>query len=175
MQEYGLDFRFLLDELLVQHPKIKIQPSFSFHAETVTRQPTEPHVTPRIREPPTQPSSRSTTPAPRSRTPQPPALNVPPPTPQLASPQPRRAGTLPPPESPRLRRADTQNLNDFARPPDTPNLRRADTQTPTSTDFARPPRSARSSPAPPPRSTNRPGSSVQRPPPVAVPRREGMI
>ncbi|KAG7452025.1 uncharacterized protein BT62DRAFT_1071208 [Guyanagaster necrorhizus] len=40
----------------------------------------------------------------------------------------------------------------------------------------RPPRSAKASPAPPPRSTNRPGSSTgHRPPPVAVPSREGMI
>ncbi|KAF7974912.1 hypothetical protein HWV62_11077 [Athelia sp. TMB] len=156
LQEYGLDFRFLMDELLVQHPKIKTQPSFSFQAEPVARQPTEPHVTHRLRDPSTQPSSRSTTPAPRSRTPQPPPANGPPPTPQLVSPQPRRARDLPPPEgSPRLRRTDTQ----------------------TPTDSARPPRSARSSPAPPPRSTNRPGSSAnqQRPPPVAVPRREGMI
>ncbi|KZP28786.1 hypothetical protein FIBSPDRAFT_728388 [Athelia psychrophila] len=151
--KYGLDFRFLLDELLVQNPRFKTQPSFSFHAEPVARQPTEPHVTHRIREPAT-PSSRSTTPAPRSRTPQPPPPNVPPPIPQLASPQPRRGRGSPPPASPRLMRADTQ----------------------TPTDFARPPRSARSSPAPPPRSTNRPGSSAnQRPPPVAVPRREGMI
>ncbi|PBL00232.1 hypothetical protein ARMGADRAFT_916969 [Armillaria gallica] len=69
----------------------------------------------------------------------------------LASPLPRRTRSPPPSASP-LRSGTSSGMRD------------------------RPPRSARASPAPPPRSTNRPGSSAgHRPPPVAVPPREGMI
>ncbi|KAK0500855.1 exo84 subunit/exocyst complex component [Armillaria luteobubalina] len=98
--------------------------------------------------PPTRTPVSSTIPAYRSDTPplSAPVLPMP-----LASPLPRRTRSPPPSASP-LRSGMSSSMRD------------------------RPPRSARASPAPPPRSTNRPGSSAgHRPPPVAVPPREGMI
>jgi len=168
LQEYGLDFRFLLDELLVENPKDKTPPPFIFSAEPIIRQP-DAMPTPRmatptlsVKSPP--PAIRSPAPATpssssiRSRLPQQPPASTPPPPP-LASPQPRRARSPPSEASPRLGRATPQTSTN---------------------DQARTPKSARSSPVPPgppgPRAMNRPGSSAgQRPPPVAVPRREGMI
>jgi len=165
LPEYGLDFRFLLDELLVKNPKDKTPTPFTFQAEPIIRQ--DPMLTPRIPTPtpsvkspvsvmrspaPSTPSSSSI----RSRMPQQQPASALPPT-SLASPQPRRMRSPLPEASPRLgARAAPQNSTN---------------------DQARTPKSARSSPAPPgPRSMNRPGSSAgQRPPPVAVPRREGMI
>ncbi|KAK0466198.1 exo84 subunit/exocyst complex component [Desarmillaria tabescens] len=80
-----------------------------------------------------------------------PPLSAPVPPVPLASPLPRRTRSPPPSASP-LRPGTSNSIRD------------------------RPPRSAKASPAPPPRSTNRPGSSAgHRPPPVAVPSREGMI
>ncbi|KAG5635916.1 hypothetical protein H0H81_009678 [Sphagnurus paluster] len=136
-------------------------------------------VPPRSRTPSSAAPPRSRTPVsaapPRSRTPvsaapprsaRTPALSPIPPgssspaqqdTP-VASPLPRRARSPPPSGSPfRPRERDEAQWS--------------------SSDRERPPRDARSSPAPPPRSSNRPGSisQTQRPPPVAVPQREGMI
>ncbi|KIM88914.1 hypothetical protein PILCRDRAFT_3077 [Piloderma croceum F 1598] len=162
LQEYGLDFRFLLDELLVENPKDSTPQPFTFNAEPIARRqdvmPTPRLLTPTPATRPPAPAMRSTPPTPtsssmRSRTPQP-SLAAAPSPPPLVSPQPRRVRS-PPPESPKPSRATAQ--------------------TPTN-DLVRSPKSRISSPAPPPRSSNRPGSSpAQRPPPVAIPRREGMI
>ncbi|KAJ8701873.1 exocyst complex component exo84 [Pleurotus ostreatus] len=96
-------------------------------------------------------SSRPPTPT-RSRTPNPPSSLTaadPPPVPIIA-PTPRSTRTPPP--------GGRQGMPDYATPRE------------------RPPRALRGSPAPPPRSSNRPGSSaMHRPAPVAIPPREGMF
>ncbi|KAH7916378.1 hypothetical protein BJ138DRAFT_995706 [Hygrophoropsis aurantiaca] len=128
LQEFGLDFRFLLDELLVENPKEKTS-SAPFHFTQ--------HLTASTPPSPSLPPSRSRTPV--SST----SSNVPPVPPLPGSP---------------------------ARPlPVRPGLQNRES------DASRPPRSARASPAPPPRSSNRPGSTAQRPLPVAVPQRDGMF
>ncbi|TFK68248.1 hypothetical protein BDN72DRAFT_769553 [Pluteus cervinus] len=44
LQEYGIDFRFLFDEVLAEKPKVNVsdQPSFSFHAHRVSKPPDTP-------------------------------------------------------------------------------------------------------------------------------------
>lgn len=151
LQEYGLDFRFLLDELLVQEPKAKLQPP-----PAARPQPRALESNRISRNNPTP--SRQRSPAPILATPTPPfqAPPVPPipaipPTP--STPSRHSHNTTPMAVSPTPVRAQSYGV---------------------SIESPRPPRSVRSSPAPPPRSRDRPGSSAgQRPPPVTVPRREG--
>lgn len=160
LEEYGLDFRFLLEDLLVEKPPDSARrPTFKPHPQV--------HPDP-IRTPASTPRSRS--PAPNIAVPVPtrlrsPPPNVPPLPSSLFSPTSAASGQLSPaPSSPRIRspipRASSSASN--GRP-----------TTPTS---ARPGREMRGSPAPPPpRSRDRPGSSAGRPPPVAIPRRDGMF
>jgi len=122
LQEFGLDFRFLLDELLVQNPQINdasvISATFSAPSRGLS-------------------VSRSQTPQPSSS-----LVSLPIPSP---SDLPARSVTRSPvPALTHLRDSD------------------------------RTPKPSRLSPAPPPRSSNRPGSTT-RPPPVAIPQREGMF
>lgn len=185
LQEYGLDFRFLLDELLVEKPKeaMKSPPAFSFRDHRISTQtsvdsPTSPLGTPsrlfspgvssRFRSPglgPTDPlagfvpSIAATTSAaglfPNRGQPHPisPLSPPPPPPVPVVAPIPRRSRS-PPPNITALRSSvGTSSSHASAR-----SVARA----------------SNGSPAPPPRSTNRPGSWVShRPPPVAVPRRDG--
>jgi exocyst complex component 8 len=124
LQEFGLDFRFLLDELLVQNPQINdasvISATFS---------------------PPSRglPVSRSQTPQPTSS-----IVSLPIPSP---SDSPARSITRSP--IPVLQVTHPRDSDHTPKP-------------------------SCSSPAPPPRSSNRPGSTT-RPPPVAIPPREGMF
>ena len=219
LQEYGLDFRFLFEELLVEKPKIKdtvtSSAPFTFRRNQISK-PAEPlrtpvlpssirrSLAPRPASPPSilpastyaasaSVTSNSDTPlAPsipsdfhsslarsrssplttstyaaasaqlptslstRSRTPTSTApasapLSVPPLPVPLVSPAPRRAKS-----------------------PTASALPQRQASAPTYRE--RPPRPLKASPAPPPRSMNRPGSATsRRPPPVAVPQREGMI
>ncbi|KAG1742727.1 uncharacterized protein EDB91DRAFT_1127738 [Suillus paluster] len=124
LQEFGLDFRFLLDELLVQNPQTSdtCVVSATFHAPSFSR----------------------------SQTPQSTSSFVSSSAPMLSIPSvpisPARSTTRSPmPVRPVIQLHDSD----------------------------RPPRSSRDSPAPPPRSSNRPGSTNR--PPVAIPQREGMF
>ncbi|KAJ6575466.1 hypothetical protein B0H19DRAFT_1128810 [Mycena capillaripes] len=207
LQEYGLDFRFLFSDVLSEHPKdcVKTAPTFTLRGHQVAKPPRH---TPaslnltssNIASPPPPSSalpstasvySSNTTPAasasvstPRDRdasTPTPltssrgafrggappstAPLTIVPDLPPLVSPSPRR--TRSPPPSAGLPIPST---------PRTPGLMGA---------RERPPRAVRGLPSPgappPPRSVNRPGSTLSqgpgsgRLPPVAVPQREGMI
>ncbi|KIJ66466.1 hypothetical protein HYDPIDRAFT_86728 [Hydnomerulius pinastri MD-312] len=126
LQEFGLDFRYLLDDLLVENPKALLPPA-----------------TPNIITQPIIPPSIS-----RSRTPQ-------------STSSTSSAAAPPSPAPPRIR----------------PTLSTRDSDA-SSTSSLKPPLprgagSIRLAPVPP-RSTNRPGSGA-RPPPVAIPQREGMF
>ncbi|KAL0567919.1 exocyst complex component exo84 [Marasmius crinis-equi] len=207
LEEYGLDFRFLLDEQLIEKPKDGPKPTitaysteghqmlqrYSLQKSILRKTPTpasgsialsastsslasidlgsadtagtsrgipstasvaassatslETPITPSSSRPQLQPPSVA---GPRPRTPTTPSGGG---APMPSSPLPRRTRT-PPPHNPGQRE-----------PFDTPSKDR---------ERERPPRSVRSSPAPPPpRSQNRPSSI--RPVPVAVPQRDGMI
>ncbi|KAJ7150404.1 exo84 subunit/exocyst complex component [Mycena filopes] len=97
-------------------------------------------------------------------------LTIVPDLPMLSSPTPRRTRSPPPSAG-------------FGAPPPSAGLPTPRTPGMSSMTGARerPPRAYRGAPSPgpvsgpPPRSTNRPGSTLSRPPPVAVPQREGMI
>ncbi|KZT22685.1 hypothetical protein NEOLEDRAFT_638705 [Neolentinus lepideus HHB14362 ss-1] len=128
LEEFGLDFRFLLSDLLVPDPKSTGPPPFPMHPHVQIRAP-EP-----TRTPSTTPVSGRSTPVPV------------PPLP-ASSPVPLAAPT---PIPPRMR-------------------------SPTISARERPPRSVRGSPAPPPRSRDRPGSAGGRAAPVAVKAGEGMF
>lgn len=130
LQEFGLDFRYLLDELLVQDPQTNDTciVSATFHTPSLG-------------------SSIS-----RSQTPQSTSSFVSSSTPPIPP-------ILSAPDSPA--RPTTRSLM-----PLRPVMPMHDSD--------RSSRSTRDSPAPPPRSSNRPGST-NRPPPVAIPQREGMF
>ncbi|KAI0726836.1 hypothetical protein C8Q72DRAFT_843279 [Fomitopsis betulina] len=135
LEEYGIDFRFLLDKLLLAEPQ----------DNTVSHLPP---LKPHRDEPLHTPSSTPT----RSRSPAvfPPPANALPPSARIAAPSPRSPSAGSP-------RAPTPSR---ARPEGLPGESRRN----------------QPSPAPPPRSRDRPGSGAgHRPPPVAVPRRDGMI
>ncbi|KIK35279.1 hypothetical protein CY34DRAFT_96392 [Suillus luteus UH-Slu-Lm8-n1] len=130
LQEFGLDFRYLLDELLVQDPQTNDTciVSATFHTPSLG-------------------SSIS-----RSQTPQSTSSFVSsstPPIPPIPS----------APDSP-------------ARPTTRSAMSLRPVMPTHDSDYSS--RSTRDSPAPPPRSSNRPGST-NRPPPVAIPQREGMF
>ncbi|KAJ7109864.1 hypothetical protein C8R44DRAFT_634295 [Mycena epipterygia] len=196
LQEYGLDFRFLFSDVLSEHPKdfVKTPSTFTLRGHQVAKPPRHApaslnlttstftsapsaafttasayssNTTPAAsafpnstrdtttREPPLTASRSAFRTAPPATAP----LTIVPNLPPLASPTPRR--TRSPPPSAGLPSAGLPTVS-----PRTPGLMGA---------RERPPRAIRGSPAPPPRSTNRPGSTLNRPPPVAVPQREGMI
>ncbi|KAG1771203.1 hypothetical protein EDD22DRAFT_863735 [Suillus occidentalis] len=133
LQEFGLDFRYLLDELLVQDPQTNDTciVSATFHTPSLG-------------------SSIS-----RSQTPQSTSSFV-------------SSSTPPIPPIPPIPSAPDS--------PARPTTRSAMALRPVmpTHDSDRSSRSTRDSPAPPPRSSNRPGST-NRPPPVAIPQREGMF
>ncbi|KAG1717817.1 hypothetical protein EDB19DRAFT_1899773 [Suillus lakei] len=129
LQEFGLDFRYLLDELLVQDPQTNdtCVVSATFHAPSLGPSISRSHT-------PQSTSSfvsSSTPPMPPVPTPDSPAR------PTTRSPMPLR---------PLMQMHDSDRSL----------------------------RSTQDSPAPPPRSSHRPGST-NRPPPVAIPQREGMF
>lgn len=141
LEEFGLDFRYLLDELLAEKPNKQTPPAFRPHVAVKVPEPTRtPATTPVAGRSPQNTPPRGQSPAP----PLPAPLAAPTPIPpRMRSPAPSAPGSTPSSPGP---------------------LRE------------RPPRSLRGSPAPPPRSRDRPGSSSgHRPPPVAVPRSEGMF
>lgn len=166
MEEYGIDFRFLLDKLLLEEPKDPMNtrpPPFFPHKE-------------REREPIHTPSStpiRSRSPAvpnfPAAPSPVPPV----PPLPSIVTGSSPRKSSVSSPVSPVARSPASRTASPA------PRLTTARSPTPTQANASisgllRPPRLG--SPAPPPRSRERPGSGAgHRPPPVAVPRREGMF
>ncbi|KAF7798512.1 hypothetical protein EIP86_009733 [Pleurotus ostreatoroseus] len=177
LEEYGLDFRFLFQQLLVEEPQEPIKPSAPArhqHAKKLSEQI--------IRTPSSTPvRSRSpATPAqPRSRSPAPPLPSLPsttssspsltqqsssPAASPLASPAPQYAA------APRIR-------SPAPRVPSTASSAgRPSTPSEASVSSRIGSRAARASPAPPPRSRDRPGSAAgSRPPPVAIPRRDGMF
>lgn len=178
LEEYGLDFRFLLDKVLMENPQDPTRstpPVYRSHAQT-QHQP-DPIYTP-ASTPVRSRSPASTLGAPttsrKARTPPPvPHLptsmssspaSVPRPLPSpRASPVPRAASpariSSPLPGPPRVL------ASSGSRPgtPETPLARIGG------------PRPLRGSPAPPPRSRDRPMSGSNRPPPVAIPKRDGMF
>ncbi|KAH9854378.1 hypothetical protein C2E23DRAFT_753413 [Lenzites betulinus] len=153
LEEYGIDFRFLLDNLLVEKPREATRPPpFRSHPERAPDPIHTPASTPvRSRSPANAPSTSSSSTPSRSRTPAVPPLPsipIPPPSamPSLAIPTPTAPSGRSSPSAARMRQ-----------------------------QMMPPPRTASVSPAPPPRSRDRPGSAAGRPPPVEVPRRQGMF
>jgi len=161
LEDFGLDFRYLLDEILREKPKSTLLP-FRPHAE----KPPEPTYTP------------ASTPV-RSRSP---ALNLAAPIPRRSSPPPSLSSSTP--------SLASSFISDLPSPISSPSIRSPVPRPPQSSTGSVTPRAgtptlggagqrpARASPAPPPRSRDRPGSGVgvgQRPPPVAIPRRDGMF
>ncbi|KAI0829081.1 hypothetical protein BC628DRAFT_1315984 [Trametes gibbosa] len=173
LEEYGIDFRFLLDNLLVEKPREASRPPpFRAHTERAPDPIHTPASTPvRSRSPANAPSTSSSSTPSRSRTPAVPPLpsSIPPPSamPSLAVPAPVSAASpgRSSPSASRMRAPPprTASVSSFSR-----------SQTPTNdgSALARPPRG---SPAPPPRSRDRPGSAAGRPPPAELPRRQGMF
>ncbi|CCM03823.1 uncharacterized protein FIBRA_05972 [Fibroporia radiculosa] len=162
LEEYGIDFRFLIDKLLLEAPKSPVNarpPPFRQHKEkepellrtpasTPTRLrspavPTQLHPSPVPPVPPlpsitTAPNGNTTSTAPLSPTPRSPAQRTVSPAPRMPIPK-----------------ATPSAFNNIL-------------------DRGQKPRPG--SPAPPPRSRDRPGSAAgHRPPPVAVPKRDGMF
>lgn len=163
LEEYGIDFRFLLDNLLVEKPKDPSRPPpFRSHPEKTQTPIHTPASTPVRSRSPAVPTS---TPS-RTRTPAPAMPPLPPPSsmPTLALPTPVSAS---PSRSPSRMRSPVP-------PPRTASAASFRSQTPTGegNPLIRPPRG---SPAPPPRSRDRPGSATGHPPPVELPRRQGMF
>ncbi|KAG7093669.1 hypothetical protein E1B28_007328 [Marasmius oreades] len=190
LEEYGLDFRYLLDEQLIEKPKEAPKPvstSYSAEGHQMLQRHSMQKSASSQRKLVTAPSSLSLTPS----------------TPPLASnhSELRRmsattsafaSGSTPlsdTPVSASYLRSQLQAPNVVgprARTPTTPTAPTPTSPQPRRTpppqsssgqrdlsERERPPRSVRGSPAPPPRSQNRP-SSV-RPTPIAVPQRDGMI
>ncbi|RPD64554.1 hypothetical protein L227DRAFT_571032 [Lentinus tigrinus ALCF2SS1-6] len=173
LEEFGIDFRFLLDSLLVEKPKENTRPpTYRAHTE---RTPDPIHT-------PASTPVRSRSPAPgyastpsRSRTPVPAvppmpssaALPPPPAIPALSVPTPLSASPGRSPSATRLRSP--------APPPRTASQASFRSQTPTNELSTSSSRSVRGSPAPPPpRSRDRPGSSAgQRPQGIDGSRRQG--
>ncbi|KAJ7040264.1 hypothetical protein C8F04DRAFT_1208688 [Mycena alexandri] len=182
LQEYGLDFRFLSPSPRGIRPHHLISPraTSSARRSTPAHSPPSSAYTPSAfppnsvardrdrdgsRDNPPPMSAMSARSGFRAAPPgTAPPLTIVPGLPMLASPTPRRTRSPPPSAG-------------FGVPPPSAGL-----PTPRTPGGARerPPRVARGAPSPgpvppPPRSTNRPGSTLSRPPPVAVPQREGMI
>lgn len=168
LEEYGLDFRFMLDRLLKEHPgdEPKVQPPI--YRQHESRRPSDAHT-------PTSTPVRSRSPAPAIAVPIPSRMRSPAPSSLSSSPA---ISTLPPPvPSPAPSSASapvprTRVASNASAPP------RPDSshgEPVSKIPGPRPP--PRANPvAPPPRSTARPGSATgHRPPPVAVPKREGMF
>ncbi|KAI0275476.1 hypothetical protein BC834DRAFT_51840 [Gloeopeniophorella convolvens] len=196
LQEFGLDFRFILDALLVPHPSEAVHSPITIIAPTplVSRPTTKgPDVSGRsTRSTPAPDSVSSSGPAPEMPSRSGRSTSVPPPAPTQTPPQPPdmplRATRAPIPApvprtispaplAPRSRSPLPPSASTPSRPttPLTPSRLYAAPASPAPARVATPSRSARASPAPPPRSRDRPGSSAgrERPPPVTVPRREG--
>ncbi|KAI0640292.1 hypothetical protein C8Q77DRAFT_1153163 [Trametes polyzona] len=186
LEEYGIDFRFLLDNLLLEKPKEASRPPpFRAHSERAPDPIHTPASTPvRSRSPATglsNPSSSSNSTPSRSRTPIP---AVPPLPPSNPSPSAMPSLAIPTPISASPGRSPTSSR--LVPPPRTASAASFRSQTPSSDaggggsasasastlNLVRPPRG---SPAPPPRSRDRPGSATGRPPPVELPRRQGMF
>jgi len=169
LEDFGLDFRFLLEQLLVEKPKeIARPPPFRAHQPKELSPIFTPASTP----------IRSRSPAPTISIPTPsrnrsPAPAVPPLPQSIVSPIPlssyshqsgRSPAPSPVPPSPLGRRSPTTPRRALPTRPETPE------------NVPGGPRGMKGSPAPPPRSRDRPGSSAgYRPPPVVVPRRENMF
>ncbi|RDX44306.1 hypothetical protein OH76DRAFT_1409275 [Lentinus brumalis] len=167
LEEFGIDFRFLLNSLLVEKPRENSRPpQYRAHSDRTVDPIHTPASTPvRSRSPA---STSASTPS-RSRTPVPavppiPSSAAPPAMPALAVPTPLSAS---PGRSPRLRSP--------VPPPRTASQASFRSQTPTSDLGTSSSRSVRGSPAPPPpRSRDRPGSSAgQRPQGLDPSRRQG--
>ncbi|CDO77292.1 hypothetical protein BN946_scf184753.g42 [Trametes cinnabarina] len=171
LEEYGVDFRYLLDNLLVEKPKDNARPQpFRTHSERAPEPIHTPASTPvRSRSPAPSISSATS----RSRTPIPavpplPSSTNPPPSamPSLVVPTPVSASPGRSPPSSRVRSPV---------PPRTASAASFRSQTPTNEGNGAMMRPPRGSPAPPPRSRDRPGSGAGRPPPIEQPRRQGMF
>ncbi|KAH9923140.1 uncharacterized protein BXZ73DRAFT_91470 [Epithele typhae] len=160
LEEYGIDFRFLLDQLLVDGPAPARPPTYRAHTERTPEPLHTPSPTPVRSRSPALSVSSTTTP-PRTRTPAVPPL----PDGTLAVPQPVSASPGRPPPVTRVRSP--------VPPPRTASQASYRSQTPSNDDA----RSVRGVAAPvplPPRSRDRPGSSAESRP-QAVPRRQGMF
>ncbi|KAI0714572.1 hypothetical protein C8Q76DRAFT_727239 [Earliella scabrosa] len=169
LEEYGIDFRFLLDNLLVEKPKDNVRPpTYRAHTERTPDPIHTPVSTPVRSRSPAIPAA--STPS-RSRTPVPAVPPIPSAAamPALAVPTPVSASPNRSPSSSRLRSPIP--------PPRTASQASFRSQTPTNDGVgAMPSRSVRGSPAPPPpRSRDRPGSAAgQRPQGLEPPsRRQG--
>ncbi|EPS97806.1 hypothetical protein FOMPIDRAFT_1037724 [Fomitopsis schrenkii] len=171
LEEYGIDFRFLLDKLLLAEPQdntVPHLPPFKSHRGISH----EPIYTPSST--PTRSRSPAVLPPPAPA----PASDVPPvpPLPQItttspgATSYPRSNPASPTPRTPQSARiAAPSPRSPSAGSPRAPSRTRPEGLLGES-------RRNQPSPAPPPRSRDRPGSAAgHRPPPVAVPRRDGMI
>ncbi|TCD68299.1 exocyst complex component exo84 [Steccherinum ochraceum] len=172
LEEFGIDFRFLLEQLLVEKPKeVARPPPFRPHQQKQPSPIYTPASTPiRSRSPapllsaPTPPRTRSPAPA---VPPIPKTVVSPSPTASFAQ-SPQSAGYSPAPSpvpSPLASRSSPVSARRMARP-----------ETPENAHVPGGPRPMKGSPAPPPRSRDRPGSSSGfRPPPLAVPKRDNMF
>ncbi|KAJ7459067.1 hypothetical protein B0H11DRAFT_2060287 [Mycena galericulata] len=164
LQEYGLDFRFLFSDVLSEHPKdsVKTLPTFTLRGHQVAKPP------PQTRHPAASAYPNSTRDATRD------ARDTPPLT---ASRSGFRGAQLSSASTPLTIVPDLPFSSPSARLP--PSAGISSPPAPRTPGIMgareRPPRTVRGNPAPPPRSTNRPGSGLSRPPPVAIPQREGMI
>ncbi|KAI0779029.1 hypothetical protein BD413DRAFT_632875 [Trametes elegans] len=176
LEEYGIDFRFLLDNLLIDKPRGDARPPpFRGHSERAPDPIHTPASTPiRSRSPaPSTASANSFSTPSRTRTPVPvPAV---PPLPPASAMPPSLAVPTPVSASPG-RSPPASRMRSPIPPPRTASAASFRSQTPTNdgagTGMLRPPRG---SPAPPPRSRDRPGSAAGRPPPVETPKRQGMF
>ncbi|KAF9266928.1 hypothetical protein L218DRAFT_921708 [Marasmius fiardii PR-910] len=169
LEEYGLDFRFLLDEQLIEKPKESPKPKPTSSQRKLASTPSGLSLSPSIsvssfasNDSDPSRSSATLTFAASSTT----SLDTP-----VSASYPRSQLQAPNVVGPRSRTPTTPT----APTPTSPQPRRMRTPPPQngSSERERPPRSVRGSPAPPPRSQNRPSSL--RPTPIAVPQRDGMI
>lgn len=167
LEEYGLDFRFLLERLLKEDPEGTPKIAPPLYRPHSTRRPSDPIYTP-------APTPRSSSPTPTIAAPVPTRAR----TPAASTSSPAMSFVLS--SSPAMSSIPSpapstgSSATGFATPrllPPRPDSQQSDANT--KIPLPRPPRAT---PAPPPRSRDRPGSAAgHRPPPVAVPRREGMF
>ncbi|KAI0652727.1 hypothetical protein C8Q79DRAFT_939095 [Trametes meyenii] len=167
LEEYGIDFRFLLDNLLVESPhETSRPPPFRGHTEKAPEPIYTPASTPvRSRSPAL---SSISTPS-RTRTPAPAV----PPLPSNPPPSAMPSLAVPTPISASPGRSSPSRMRSPVPPPRTASAASFRSQTPTTESGAL--RLPRGSPAPPPRSRDRPGSSTGRPAPMELPKRQGMF
>ncbi|KIY73370.1 hypothetical protein CYLTODRAFT_417056 [Cylindrobasidium torrendii FP15055 ss-10] len=178
LEEYGLDFRFLLDEMLAAG---KVASEATIAPARVTMQDIQRQVKSRPAKTATPKASTQNLPR-RSPTPTSTPVSH---SSSTSSAYDGFADIPPVPAIHRARSPSTSTNGSYQTPPlsasssrtalGSPTPRRTRTPPPPSGSRDRPPRSTKASPAPPPRSTHRPGSASGSRPAPAVPQRDGMF